>query len=256
MFAVVNLVGTHISVTAGSAKLVSNASITLTPGELVALVGPNGAGKSSLLKALIGTETGAKGNVILDNQSISAMAPQQRARLLAYLPQQRNIAWPLTVADTVALGRYAWGGIAGRLSDIDKQVVEKALTAVDMLPFLNRRTDSLSGGEMARVHLARCLAAETPLIIADEPLASLDPLHQWQSMQIFSDYVALGGGALIVIHDLALAARFATRIIWMNAGEIVANGPPVETVTTERLADIYGVRAHIAEGVPYIEGIL
>lgn len=250
------LVGSDICIEVGGVTLVSDAHIALAPGELVALVGPNGAGKSSLLKSLTGTEAPASGSITLNDAPLSTMPSRNRARLLAYLPQQRSVAWPLNVKDVTALGRYAWGGVPGKLSGTDEHAIEKALDAVDMLSFKDRRTDTLSGGEMARVHLARCLAAETPLILADEPLVSLDPLHQWQTMQIFADYVASGGGALVVMHDLALAARFATRIVWMHQGRIVADGSPAETVTAEHLSAIYGVRARIEEGIPHIEGIL
>ena len=251
-----NLVANAVSVTIDNANLLSDASITVSPGEFVALVGPNGAGKSTLLKAMTGTEAPTSGTVTLNDQPIASLSSQDRARTLAYLPQQRSVAWPLSVKDVVALGRYAWGGVPGNLSAIDEQAIQKALDAVDLHAFAHRRTDTLSGGEMARVHLARCLAAETPLILADEPLVSLDPLHQWQSMQIFADYVANGGGALVVLHDLALAARFASRIVWLNKGKIVADGSPIETVTEQRLADVYGVKAQINNGIPHIEGII
>lgn len=252
----VELIALGITIKAGDSILVEDATLTVEPGELVALVGPNGAGKSNLLRALVGINVPPIGTVTVNAQPLHTISPAERARLLSYLPQQRSMAWPLTVEDVVALGRYAWGGVPGKLSTEDHKAVQDALIAVDMVHMKERRTDTLSGGEMARTHLARSLASETPLIIADEPLAALDPLHQWQSMQVFANYVAHGGGALVVMHDLALAARFATRLVWMDKGRIVANGSARETMTADRLASIYGVRAHIEDGIPHIEGVI
>lgn len=246
----VSLSATNLTVRAGTKLLVDDASLSVSTGELVALIGPNGAGKSSLIKCLMGMEQPASGDVTLDGQAINRLPHQRRAQLLSYLPQTRPLAWPLTVRDVVSLGRFAYGSVPGRLSAQDTAAVDDALAAVEALHQADRRTDTLSGGELARVHLARCFVGHTPLLIADEPLAALDPLHQWQVMELFKAYVARGNGALVVIHDLNLAHRFADRHIWMQHGRIVADGPPRETMTAERLADVYGVDATVdASGV-------
>ncbi len=246
----------HVSLHADKAVLVEDASLTLQPGELVALIGPNGAGKSSLLRCLVGLEPPYKGTVHLDGLPLSQITPQARALTLAYLPQLRPMAWPISVTDTVALGRYAYGAAPGRLSSEDMAAVKAAMEEVDITLLANRRTDTLSGGEMARVHLARVLAAHTPLLIADEPLAALDPRHQWQVMDLLTAYVARGNGALVVIHDLALAARFADRLVWMDRGRIIADGSPAETMTAARIAEIYGVSATVQAGLPTISGVI
>lgn len=249
------LAGNNLTIGVGDVTLVRNASLSVTPGELVALIGPNGAGKSSLVKALIGLEMPVSGTVMLDDTDFSVIKPLERARALAYLPQSRPLAWPLLVRDIVALGRFAYGAAPHNLSAQDKAAVDEALQSVDALPLAARRSDSLSGGEMARVHLARCFAAQTPLLIADEPLAALDPLHQWQVMGLLKAYVARGNGALVVIHDLSLAYRFADRLVWMQNGRIVADGPPRDTMTPARLTEIYGIEAHIGPDGPVISGI-
>lgn len=245
----------NLTVRAGTVDLVCDASLSVAPGELVALIGPNGAGKSTLLKALMGLETPVSGGVMLDAQDFAAITPLERARTIAYLPQSRPLAWPLLVRDIVALGRFAYGAAPHTLSAEDEAAVIQALEAVDALPLANRRSDSLSGGEMARVHLARCFAAQTPLILADEPLAALDPLHQWQVMDLLKAYVARGNGALVVIHDLALAYRFADRLVWMQDGRIVAEGPPRDSMTPARLAQIYGIDAKISKDGISVSGL-
>ncbi len=252
----VKLCARNVSLTVQGAGLVKEASFAMRPGELIALIGPNGAGKSSLLRCLVGLEHAQSGAITLDERDIASLSSTNRARLVGYLPQQRPLAWPLMVADTVALGRYAYGATPGRLSPQDVAAVTAAMDEVGITPLAFRRTDSLSGGELARVHIARLFSGHTPLLLADEPLAALDPKHQWQVMELLRTYVAQGGGALVVIHDLVLAAHFADRIIWMDAGRIVADGTPAETMTSSRIAEVYGVAAEVTNNIPQISGLI
>ena len=246
----------NLSVTAGSAQLVRDASLRLVPGELVALLGPNGAGKTSLLRASLGLEKRSAGLATLDGTDSEKLSPIERARRVAYLPQQRPLAWPNTVCDVVALGRFAYGAAPGRLGAVDAEAIETAIERCGLTALMDRNTDTLSGGELARVHCARAFAAEAPLLVADEPVAALDPRHQFSTMDIIHQFVESGGGALVVLHDIALAARYATRMVWMKDSRIIADGPPEETLTPARLADIYGVRARV-EGLRVdIEGTL
>jgi len=247
---------TDLTVTAGEAVLVNKASLTLGTGELVVLLGPNGAGKTSLLRTTLGLEKQTSGHATLDGTACTSLSPMQRARLVAYLPQQRPLAWPNSVRDVVALGRFAYGAAPGRLQPEDASAVDWAIQLCDLSELATRSTDTLSGGELARVHCARAFAAEAPLLIADEPVAALDPRHQFRIMDIIRSYVERGGGALVVLHDIALAARYASRLIWMKSGEIVADGPPAETLTAGRLAEIYGVRAKVTGTNIEIEGTL
>jgi iron complex transport system ATP-binding protein len=251
-----DLLTRDLTVIAGKATLVRSATLSLRTGELVALLGPNGAGKTSLLRSALGLEKRASGFALLNGEDSERLSPMQRARQVAYLPQQRPLAWPNTVRDVIALGRFAYGAAPGRLSAADAEAVDRAIGLCDLSAFTERQADTLSGGELARVHCARAFAAEAPLLVADEPVAALDPRHQFRIMDMMRTFVNDGGGALVVLHDIALAARYADRMIWMKNAEIVADGSPEETLTTERMAEIYGVRARIDGRSVEIEGAI
>lgn len=245
-----------LTLKAGTATLVDSASFVLRPGELIALLGPNGAGKSSLLRGVIGLAPRTAGWARIDGRDTAKATPRWRARHLAYLPQNRPLAWPNPVRDLVALGRFSHGAALGRLRGADKDAVEGALAACDLKELAGRLTATLSGGELARVHCARAFAAEAPLLLADEPVAELDPHHQFRVMDLIRTFVANGGGALVVLHDLMLAARYASRLLWMKDGRIVADGPPAQTLSADRLADIYGVRGRVDGTRVELEGPL
>ena len=250
------IIAKNLSLTKDSATLLQGASFTLKPRQLIALLGPNGAGKTSLIRTTLGLEKRSSGTVSLGGTDSEALSPMERARRVAYLPQQRPLAWPNSVRDVVALGRFAYGAAPGRLNPKDAQAVNTALELCDLTELTNRHTDTLSGGEVARVHCARAFAAEAPLLIADEPVAALDPRQQFRIMDIIQAYVDRGGGALVVLHDIPLAAKYASHLIWMQDGRIAAEGPPEETLTVQRMADIYGVRAHIDGRKVEIEGAI
>jgi len=245
-----------LSLKADAKLLVREANLHLVPGELVALLGPNGAGKTSLLRAALGLEKRSGGMATLDGTDSEKLSPMQRARRVAYLPQQRPLAWPNSVRDVVSLGRFAYGAAPGRLSPRDAEAVDQAMERCGLTDLCDRNTDTLSGGELARVHCARAFAADAPLLVADEPVAALDPRHQFSTMDIVRQFVDGGGGALVVLHDIALAARYATRMVWMKDAQIVADGPPEQTLTSGRLAEIYGVRARVDGRTVEIEGTL
>ena len=225
--------------------LVENASFRLAPGELTMLIGPNGSGKTTLLRLALGLLKPDHGMATIDGEDVRGLSPAARARKIAYLPQARPLAWPMPVRDVVALGRFAHGAAPGRLSLEDAAAVDRALAACRLADFAGRAADTLSGGELARVHLARALAAETPLLIADEPVAALDPRYQHEVARLFGEAAGSGRGVLTVVHDLALAARYAGRLIWMKAGRIVADGSVTETMTAARLAEVFGIEAQV-----------
>lgn len=228
----------------GGAVLVRDADIRLAPGELVVLLGPNGAGKTTLLRLALGLLPPDAGSARIGGGEAARLGAAERARRVSYLPQARPLAWAAPVRDVVSLGRFAHGAALGRLAPRDAAAVDRAIHAADLAALAERATDTLSGGELARVHLARAIAAEAPLIVADEPVAALDPRHQHRVLQLLRTFVDGGGGALVVLHDLALAARYADRLVWMKDGRIHADGGP-DTLTTERIAAIYGVAARI-----------
>ncbi|MEM1037070.1 MAG: ABC transporter ATP-binding protein [Pseudomonadota bacterium] len=237
----------NLTVKVKDATLVEAASLSLVPGEFIALLGPNGAGKTSLIRAMLGLEHPTDGHATLDDEDTRTLNPIERARSIAYLPQTRPLAWPNTVRDIVSLGRFSHGAALGQLKPADADAVDRAIAACDITHLADRNADTLSGGELARMHCARAFAAEAPLLIADEPIAALDPRHQFRILDLIADYVKQGGGALVVLHDIQMAARYASRLVWMKDGHIVADGPPAETLTAERLKDIYGIRATIKD---------
>lgn len=242
------LVLRDVDVTLGRREVVRGASVRVGPGELVALLGPNGAGKTMLLRAVLGLVKHSRGSVRAGGEDPVRLAAAERARRIAYLPQSRPLAWPLPVRDVVALGRFAHGASPGRLRDEDAAAVERALSACDLHALADRPCDTLSGGELSRTHVARAMAAEAPILLADEPTEALDPLHQHQVLSLIRAYADAGNGALVVLHEAALAARFADRLAWIREGRIVADGAPEETLTPERMAEVYGVRAAVRRG--------
>jgi iron complex transport system ATP-binding protein len=229
------------------AALLDRASLELRPGELVVLLGPNGAGKTSLLRIALGLMRPDSGTARLADADPGTLSARARAQHVTYLPQMRDLAWPMRVRDVVALGRFAYGAAPARLGEADRLAVAHALAACDLGDLADRATDSLSGGELARVHIARALAAQAPLIVADEPVASLDPRHQHQVMRLIRNFVDRGGGALVVLHDLDLAALYADRLVWMNAGRTLASGSVADTMTPHWIEAIYGINATVTQ---------
>ena len=232
--------------------ILESINLELNSGELVVLLGANGAGKSSLLRSALGLAQVSTGESLIDEQLVTTLSSANRAKKVAYLPQKRPLAWPIKVFDVVSLGRYAYGVNLGRLKNDDLESVESAITSCDLEHLRNRRVDTLSGGEAARVHVARAFAANAALLLADEPTAALDPKHQLDVMQLIRRYVDMGGGALVVGHEASLAARFADRLIWMRDGRIVADGSVKETMTAAMMAEIYGVSAQIGDVAGHI----
>jgi iron complex transport system ATP-binding protein len=240
-----------LSVQVAGQRLVDDVSLHIGSGELVALVGPNGAGKSSLLRAIAGVQA-YHGVVLIDGNNLFALSPTQRARMLSWLPQAHPPAWPVTVRAAVGIGRFAWGGGSMGESAEDSVAIMQSLDQCDLAKMAHRQITSLSGGELARVHLARALVAEAPVLLADEPVAALDPAHRLAVMQILRDHADAGGTVLVVLHDIGLAARYADRIVGIRDGRVLASGVPADVVTTAFMADLFDVEAdiHIVDGVP------
>lgn len=248
------LEASNITVSAHRRTIVDSAGLTLASGELVGLIGPNGAGKSTLLRALLGITPRDNGFVALDGMDFGAMPAQARARAVAFLPQERRVEWRLTARDVVMLGRYPYrAGFSGATA-ADRDAVTRAIAAVESQDLVDRPVSVLSGGERTRILLARALAVEAPLLLADEPIAALDPYHQLHVMEILRKRARSGTGVLAVIHDLALAARYMDRLILMDAGRVVAEGPPADVLSPERLAQTYRITALAGshENTPYV----
>jgi iron complex transport system ATP-binding protein len=242
-----NLTAQHVGVTLGARTVLNDISLSLSSEHLVALVGPNGAGKTTLLRALAGLLP-SRGQISVGDDALSSLSLRERARRFAYLPQGHTVHWPLPARDIVALGRIPHGATdPGRLTVKDADAVARAMQATDVLGFSDRRVTELSGGERSRVALARVLAVEAPIILADEPTASLDPRYQLEVMKNLR--TAADGGVLVIVvtHDLGLAARFADMVLVVSEGHLVAQGAPAQALSEKIMADVFRVSAYRAE---------
>ncbi|WP_425410173.1 ABC transporter ATP-binding protein [Hyphococcus sp.] len=225
--------------------IVNDVSLAARPGEFIGLVGPNGAGKSTLLKVIAGLLRPVTGRLLLNNRELSDLPPRERARMLSYLPQARPVFWSVTARDVISLGRFAYGAPLNESSQ-DSAAVEKALRDADASQMAGRPVSELSGGELARVHLARMLAGETSLLLADEPIAALDPAHQFAVMTLLRKKAGEGCAVIAALHELSLAARYCTRLIVLNSGMVAGDGAPKDILTPELLRTVFGVEASIA----------
>jgi len=238
----------NLSLSLGNKTVVEQMNIHVNEGEFVGLIGPNGAGKSSLLRmlaALVKPNTGeiniAPQNILL---AIDKIPVQNRARFMAYLAQHETPAWPLSVKNLVALGRSPWNSSVNTSAD-DEVAINNALVMTDVMSLAARPVTELSGGELQRALLARVFASNPKLILADEPIAALDVYHQLHIMELLQTHAQKGGAVIAALHDLSLASRFCTRLVLMNHGKLVAEGEPVNVLTPENLAQVYGISAHV-----------
>jgi iron complex transport system ATP-binding protein len=236
-----------VNVKLSGRTVLDDLSFALLPGHLVALVGPNGAGKTTLLRALAGLVPSG-GAIRIGDDALSALSLRERARRFAYLPQGHIVHWPLSARDIVALGRYPHGATdPARLTPRDSEAVLRAMQATDVVQFGARRVTELSGGERSRVALARVLAVEAPVILADEPTASLDPRHQIDVMKTLRTAAGQGTLVIVVTHDLGLAARFADTVLVLSEGRLVSQGAPSEALSERIIGDVFRISAYRAE---------
>ena len=235
-----------LGVELGHRPVLGDVSLTIKAGEFVGLIGPNGAGKSTLLRAALGLVP-MRGHVGIGERDAARLTARDRARLLAYVPQERDTAWRMSVEVLVGLGRLPHIGAFAAPSARDRLAVEHAMRDVDVLHLRDRPVTELSGGEKARVLVARALAQQAPMLLADEPAAGLDPSHQIGLMRLFHRLASEGRGVLATIHDLGLAARWCSRVILLDAGRVVADGPPAMVLTAETIRAAYGVTAYVEE---------
>ena len=227
--------------------VLEDVSLTVGTGEMVGLIGPNGAGKTTLLRIMNGLLQPEVGTVRWGEREIAQIPEPERARLLGYLPQGAPAHWPLTVERVVELGRIPHRAWWQRLSDADRDAIDRAIAAADVERLRGRIVTHLSGGERTRVMLARVFATQPTLIMADEPVASLDPFHQLQVMRTLRAHADTGGGVLVVLHDLNLAARFCDRLVALDRGQRVCEGPTREVLDNPALAAAYSVRIEVVE---------
>jgi iron complex transport system ATP-binding protein len=223
-------------------------------GEMLGLIGPNGAGKTSLLYVLASLRAPQAGTVHYDGRTASQLGTRELGRRIAFLAQGGSVHWALRVETAVALGRLPHRSPFRGMSAIDRKAVERALRVTDTIALRQRTLMQVSGGERVRVMLARALAVEGEMLFADEPIAALDPLHQLEIMSLLRDNVKGGRGVVVVLHDLALAARFCDRLVLLAHGRVLADGPPELVLTDANLASAYGIEAirGMHEGMPYL----
>lgn len=220
----------------GGVPVLADVSAHFAPGAVTAIVGPNGAGKSSLLLALAGLLEPGKGRVTLDGSDLARLPARERARSIGYLPQDARIAWDVSVENLVALGRMPY-------RDRGRDQIENALATLDLGHLRHRPSSRLSGGEKARVLLARVLAGEPRWILADEPLAALDLAHRDSLLSHLAACAADGRGVVIVLHDLAVAMNIADHVLVLDKGRLAAEGEPPIALDGEIITRVWGVEA-------------
>jgi iron complex transport system ATP-binding protein len=243
-----NLSASNINVTIGGKHILRGVSAVFAHGKVTAIIGPNGAGKSTLLSCLAGLRRPDAGDVHLGDDNVYNIAPRRRAQRIGFLPQIPEVAWAVEARTLVGLGRMPFLGARG-LSEEDQAIVTTALTATDALDLQHRNVHTLSGGERARVLLARALAGEPEWLLADEPLTGLDIGHQLDAGQLFRKLAdEHGRGIVITLHDLGLAMRIADRIVLLADGLVLADNTPTKALTPEVLAKAYGVTAKFTAG--------
>lgn len=211
-------------------------------GRVTGILGANGAGKTTLLRTALGLLTLSAGEVRILGFSRSHWSREALARAVAYLPQGVEPHWPVQALRLVALGRLPHRNALARLEPRDLAAVERALARCDALGLANRRVDHLSAGERARVLLARALATEAPILLADEPAAHLDPAHQLRLMELLRDEAARGAAILVTLHELSLASRFCDDILLLKDGRVLSSGPPDTALRDDYLAAAFGIR--------------
>ena len=230
-----------LSARRGRKTVLEGASLAVTAGEVVGVVGPNGAGKTSLLRAGLGLLPVTAGQARLSGLAVGALKPDARARLVGYLPQERRAAWNLPARMVAALG-------ASDLSEAEADALARAcLTRVGAGDLADRGVLDMSGGERARVLLARLLATRAPLLVADEPVAGLDPDAQLLTLDLLRAEAASGAAVVVTLHDLGLAARACDRVVVVSRGRIVADAAPRQALSRKVLADVFGLDGELID---------
>ncbi len=233
----------RISLSLGGMTVLNDVSLTARRREVLGLIGPNGAGKSSLLRVLAGLRRPDAGSVVLDGEPLAMMSSRRRATQIAFMPQNGGEPPPMAVHDLVSLGRLPFGGDAA-----DQDAIIRAMEETGTISLRERPASALSGGELARVLLARALAVEAPYLLADEPIAALDPAHALSVMALFRSLARKGTSVTVVLHDLTLAARFCDRVALLQEGRLAGCGRPEDVMTDAAMRDVYKVDVRRLDG--------
>lgn len=239
----------NLSISLGDKVVLNGVGAAFAPGLVTAVVGPNGAGKSTLLDCLAALRRPDAGRVTLDERALRDLSSRERARRIAYLPQNAEIAWAVDGRTFIGLGRTPWVGAWGLTAE-DRAAVGRAMAVTGVEDFADRIVSTLSGGERARVLIARALAGDPQWLLADEPLAGLDPGHVLDACDLFRRLAdEEGRGVILTLHDLDAALRVADRVIVLAEGRVLADAPPREALSSQVLKAAYGVEAHTLAGV-------
>ncbi len=238
----------EISVWFGERKVIDNVSIALGSGEILALLGPNGAGKTTLLRALNGTVALKSGAIALNGAPLEELSRREIARNIAVVAQENETKFPITVLEFTLAGRFTRGAAFGWETEHDVEAANNALEMCDLSGYAKRVMNELSGGERQRVVLARALAAETGILLLDEPTANLDLAHQALMFRLVRERCRdAAASAIVITHDLNLASEFAERVILLKGGQIFAQGPTAQVLTRENLQEVYDVQVLLDE---------
>jgi len=237
----------RVSVALHGKTVVKEIAFNGQSGQLIGLVGANGVGKSTLIRAIAGLVPVTAGRILWQGQPITSFSPPARAKAIAYMPQGQSIHWRISVRHLVALGRLPHLGALSRVLESDSAAIERAMDSADVLDLADRSATELSGGERSRVLLARALAVEAPVLLADEPTAALDPYHQLHTLELLRRLADTGTLVIAVLHDLSQAARACDRILLLKDGRLIADGPPRQTLTGESLAQAFNIEARFSD---------
>jgi iron complex transport system ATP-binding protein len=247
----------NITIRYDNRRAVEDVSLRVEPGEVISIIGPNGAGKSTLLRSLNGSVPLSSGQVLLDERPIATYSRRAVARRIGVVAQEAELRFPVTVMEFVLGGRFAWSNSWSWENVRDLEIVNEVLRQTELEGFADRLMNEMSGGERQRAVLARALATEAKCFLLDEPTANLDLAHQAAMLRLVRNRCDRGdASAVVVTHDLNLAAEFADRVMLLKDGRAIASGPPHEVLTPELLQEIFGLQilvdAHPISGAPRI----
>ena len=248
-----NIQASNIHVTLSGQMILNDINADFPPGQLIGLIGPNGAGKSTLLRVLAGLQMIQKGHVSINGERLQELQRIDLAKKMTYLAQSTECHWPMSVERVVMLGRHPHVN-SQQIGDVDMEAVKQAIKDVDIEHLIGRSVNELSGGERARVMLARALATGSDILLADEPIVSLDPRHQIEVMALLRNQANRGKTVIVVLHELHLAMRYCQHLMLLDNGRKVAEGLTEDVLTESNLKRIYGVNALFGnhQGVPWV----
>ncbi|WP_298610894.1 ABC transporter ATP-binding protein [uncultured Thiothrix sp.] len=247
------LAATGISFKRKDQLLLQDVELELKAGELIGLIGPNGAGKSTLLKILAGLQKPTSGSIQFQTQALNKLSTQERSQKIAWLAQGGTIHWPLMVERLVALGRLPHLAAWQQANQQDQAAIEQAIQQTGIEHLRQRDATTLSGGERTRVLLARALAAEPTVLLADEPIAALDPGYQLQTLELLRNFAQGQRACIVVLHELSLAARYCDRLYLLKSGCIVDKGSVAQVLSAENLRNVYHIECEIGyTHIPWI----